>query len=61
MAIGNMNQTVDIYSGETGEEITYLYDRDHITAIPSVAQFHPNTENPLLLTGNASGRMVCWS
>lgn len=56
-----MNQTVDIYSGETGEEITSLYDGDHITAIPSVAQFHPNTEGPTILTGNASGRMVCWS
>ncbi|KAI8984159.1 WD40-repeat-containing domain protein [Mycotypha africana] len=59
--IGNMKQTIDVYSGNTGQEIVQLYDPDHITAIPSVAQFHPTTENPVILTGNASGRMVCWS
>jgi hypothetical protein len=56
-----MNQTVDIYSGESGKEMSQLYDQDHITAIPSVAQFHPSTLKPTILTGNASGRMVCWS
>ncbi|KAI7905290.1 WD40-repeat-containing domain protein [Cokeromyces recurvatus] len=61
LIIGNMNQTVDIYSGETGEEIIQFYDSEHITAIPSVCQFHPMTSNPIILTGNASGRMVCWS
>ncbi|KAG1488638.1 hypothetical protein G6F47_012331 [Rhizopus delemar] len=54
LAIGNMNQTVDIYSGESGKEMTQIYDQDHITAIPSVAQFHPNTLKPTILTGNAS-------
>ncbi|KAG0756610.1 hypothetical protein G6F57_011158 [Rhizopus arrhizus] len=57
LAIGNMNQTVDIYSGESGKELSQLYDQDHITAIPSVAQFHPSTLKPTILTGNASGRM----
>jgi hypothetical protein len=55
-----MKQPIDIYSGETGQEIIQLYDDDHITAIPSVSQFHPNTLNPTILAGNASGRMVCW-
>jgi hypothetical protein len=59
--IGNMSQTVDIYSGVNGKELIQLYDEDHITAIPSVIQFHPSTADPTLLTGNASGRMVCWS
>ncbi|KAI9480987.1 MAG: WD40-repeat-containing domain protein [Benjaminiella poitrasii] len=61
LVIGNMNQTVDVYSGETGEEIIQYYDSEHITAIPSVCQFHPMTINPVVLTGNASGRMICWS
>ncbi|KAG1555934.1 hypothetical protein G6F49_006720 [Rhizopus delemar] len=52
LAIGNMNQTVDIYSGESGKEMTQLYDQDHITAIPSVAQFHPSTLKPTILTEN---------
>lgn len=56
-----MKQTIDIYSGETGEEIIQLYDPDHITAIPSVSQFHPNTQQPVILAGNASGRMTFWS
>ncbi|CEJ01601.1 hypothetical protein RMCBS344292_15624 [Rhizopus microsporus] len=59
--IGNMGQTVDIYSGMNGKELIQLYDEDHITAIPSVIQFHPSTADPTLLTGNASGRMVCWN
>lgn len=58
--IGNMKQTVDIYSGETGEEIVQLYDENHITAISGVCQFHPSTTQPMVLAGNASGRMVCW-
>lgn len=58
--IGNMKQPIDIYSGETGKEIIQLYDQDHITAIPSVNQFHPNTKQATILAGNASGRMVCW-
>lgn len=61
LIIGNMEHTLDIISGETGKEIASLYDRDHITAIPSVAQFHPSTANPVILAGNGSGRMVCWS
>lgn len=56
-----MEHTLDIISGETGKEIASLYDKDHITAIPSVAQFHPSTANPVILAGNGSGRMVCWS
>lgn len=60
-SIGNMKQPIDIYSGESGNEIVQLYDDDHITAIPSVSRFHPNTITPTLLAGNASGRMVCWT
>lgn len=55
-----MKQTIDVYSGETGDEIIQFYDGDHISAIPSVCQFHPSTEQPAILTGNASGRMTFW-
>jgi len=58
--IGNMKHPIDIYSGETGEEIVQLYDGNHITAISGVCQFHPSTANTTLLAGNSSGRMVCW-
>ncbi|KAI8646624.1 WD40-repeat-containing domain protein [Parasitella parasitica] len=61
LVVGNMNHTLDLISGETGEELASLYDSDHITAIPSVAQFHPSTPTPVILIGNGSGRMVCWS
>lgn len=59
-AIGNIKHPLDIYSGETGEEIAQLYDGDRITAISGVSQFHPSTVNTTLLAGNSSGRMVCW-
>ncbi|KAI8141380.1 WD40-repeat-containing domain protein [Fennellomyces sp. T-0311] len=59
--IGNMKHPVDIFSGETGGEIAQLYDEDRITAIQAVAQFHPATENMVVVTGNGSGRMVCYS
>ncbi|RCI04733.1 hypothetical protein CU098_000941, partial [Rhizopus stolonifer] len=59
LVIGNMKQTLDIF-GEDGRELIKLYDEDHITAIPSVSQCHPNTLEPTILTGNTSGRMVCW-
>ncbi|KAI9282327.1 WD40-repeat-containing domain protein [Sporodiniella umbellata] len=58
LVIGNMKQTVDIYSSTTGQALHRLYDPDHVTAIPSVVQCHPS--QPALLTGNASGRMLCW-
>jgi hypothetical protein len=56
-----MKQFIDIYSGESDNEIVQLYDEEHITAIPSVNRFHPNTMKPTLLAGNASGRMLCYS
>ncbi|KAI9493743.1 WD40-repeat-containing domain protein [Zychaea mexicana] len=59
--IGNMKHPVDIFSGETGGEIGELYDADRITAIQAVAQFHPTAENMTVVTGNGSGRMVCYS
>ncbi|KAI7857855.1 WD40-repeat-containing domain protein [Circinella umbellata] len=59
--IGNMKHPVDIFSGETSEEIGELYDEERITAIQAVAQFHPTTENMTVVTGNGSGRMVCYS
>ncbi|OBZ88106.1 DNA damage-binding protein CMR1 [Choanephora cucurbitarum] len=61
LIIGNMKHTTDIYSGVTGKEVARLYDSDHITAIPSVCQFHPTTANPTILTANAGGRVVCWT
>jgi len=61
LVIGNMNHQINVISGETGKEMATLYDSDHITAVPSVAQFHPSTATPVILTGNGSGRMVCWS
>ncbi|KAI8989949.1 WD40-repeat-containing domain protein [Pilobolus umbonatus] len=59
--IGNMEHSVDIYSGETGNEIGSLYDPAHITAVPSCAIFHPSTPNPAILTANGSGRVVYWA
>lgn len=59
--VGNMKRTADIISGETGQLIAQLYDEDHVTAIPAVAQFHPTTETMTILCGNASGKMLCWS
>ncbi|KAI8391130.1 WD40-repeat-containing domain protein [Radiomyces spectabilis] len=59
--IGSMKHPLEIYSGENGEEIATLYDGDHITAVPAVAQFHPTTPTITLLAGNGSGRMVCWN
>ena len=61
LVIGNMNHQINVISGDTGKEMAVLYDSDHITAVPSVAQFHPSTATPVILTGNGSGRMVCWS
>ncbi|KAI8371131.1 WD40-repeat-containing domain protein [Blakeslea trispora] len=58
LVIGNMKHTTDIYSGVTGKEVARLYDSDHITAIPSVCQFHPTTANPTVLTANAGGRVT---
>ncbi|RUS27286.1 WD40-repeat-containing domain protein [Jimgerdemannia flammicorona] len=58
--IGNMKHPVDIYSGVRGDIIAQLYDVDHITAVPAVANFHPRTPSMTLLCGNASGRMVCF-
>ncbi|KAI9264253.1 WD40-repeat-containing domain protein [Phascolomyces articulosus] len=59
--VGNMKHPVDIFSGETGGDIGELYDGERITAIQAVAQFHPATENMMVVTGNGSGRMVCYS
>ena len=56
-----MKHPVDIFSGETSEEVGELYDEERITAIQAVAQFHPTTENMTVVTGNGSGRMVCYS
>ncbi|KAL0135399.1 WD40-repeat-containing domain protein [Mucor lusitanicus] len=61
VVIGNMNHQINIFSGDTGNEMAVLYDSDHITAVPSVAQFHPSTASPVILAGNGSGRVVCWS
>lgn len=59
--VGNMKHPVDIYSGVRGDMIAQLYDVDHITAVPAVITFHPQTSSMTVLCGNASGRMVCWS
>ncbi|KAI9320782.1 WD40-repeat-containing domain protein [Dichotomocladium elegans] len=60
-AIGNMKHPADIISGETGDKLISLMDYDRITAIQAVTQFHPTSENMLLATANASGRVVCYS
>ena len=59
--VGNMKRTIDFFSGETGQEMCALSDPDRLTAIQAVAIFHPSTEKTLVATGNASGRMACWS
>ncbi|KAI9258258.1 WD40-repeat-containing domain protein [Sporodiniella umbellata] len=56
--IGNMNRTLDLFSGENGQELKQL---SVMTTIQSVVQFHPTTVQPTVLSGNASGRMICWT
>ncbi|RKP37949.1 WD40-repeat-containing domain protein [Dimargaris cristalligena] len=57
--VGNMKRYVDIFCGSTGELVTQLYDPDRITAVPAVNVFHAHL--PVVVSANASGRMVVWS
>ncbi|CAG8507560.1 3147_t:CDS:10 [Paraglomus occultum] len=55
--VGNMKRAVDIYSAIDGRALCILHS-DELTAIPAVNVFHP-TQN-IIISGNASGRMVLW-
>ncbi|KAJ3009344.1 UNVERIFIED_CONTAM: hypothetical protein HDU68_002747 [Siphonaria sp. JEL0065] len=57
IVIGNMQRTVDIYSGVTGTQNASLRESS-LTAIPAVNVFHPSLN--LIVSGNASGRMNVW-
>ncbi|KAJ3072606.1 hypothetical protein HDU99_002157, partial [Rhizoclosmatium hyalinum] len=57
LVIGNMQRTVDIYSGNNGSQAASLQEIS-LTAIPAVNVFHPYL--PLIASGNASGRMNIW-
>lgn len=54
--IGNMNRFVDVYTG-SGQQLAQL-GGDGITAVPSVAQFHPS--NDWIAAGTASGKLCLW-
>ncbi|EWC47994.1 hypothetical protein DRE_02876 [Drechslerella stenobrocha 248] len=55
--IGNMNRFLDVYS-ETGEQLAQLGD-DLVTAVPAVAQFHPQQD--WICGGTASGKVCLWT
>ncbi|KAJ1912900.1 hypothetical protein IWQ60_009450 [Tieghemiomyces parasiticus] len=59
IVVGNMKRYVDIFCGSTGELVTQLYDANRITAVPAVNEFHPTL--PVIVAGNASGRMTVWA
>lgn len=54
--IGNMNRFVDVFSSD-GEQLAQL-SGDGITAVPSVAQFHPTKD--WVGAGTASGKLCLW-
>ena len=54
--IGNMNRFVDIYTAK-GEQLAQL-GGDGITAVPSVAKFHPTLD--WVAAGTASGKLCLW-
>ncbi|KAJ3399658.1 hypothetical protein CcCBS67573_g04813 [Chytriomyces confervae] len=57
IVVGNMQRSVDLYSGESGSQIAQLVDAS-LTAIPAVNVFHPTLN--MIVSGNASGRMNVW-
>lgn len=59
--VGNMKHPASIYSGESVSKIVDLYDEDRITAIPAVNEFHPTLDTLAMVSGNGSGRVVCWT
>lgn len=54
--IGNMNRFVDIYTAN-GHQLAQL-GGEGITAVPSVAQFHPTEQ--WVAAGTASGKLCLW-
>jgi hypothetical protein len=54
--IGNMNRFVDIYAAD-GSQLAQL-GGDAITAVPSVAKFHPSQD--WIAAGTASGKLCLW-
>ncbi|OMJ28243.1 DNA damage-binding protein CMR1 [Smittium culicis] len=58
-AIGNMDRSLDIFSGRSLSLTSSLYDKDLVTTIPAVNAFHPSLA--VLATGNASGKVAIWS
>ena len=54
--IGNMNRFVDIYTAK-GVQLAQL-GGDSISAVPSVAQFHPTEQ--WVAAGTASGKLCLW-
>ncbi|CAO3592567.1 unnamed protein product [Absidia cylindrospora] len=59
--VGNMDHPASVFSGETTSKITDLYDKERITAIPAVNEFHPTLDSLAMVSGNGSGRVVCWT
>ncbi|KAJ3242015.1 WD repeat-containing protein 76 [Chytriomyces hyalinus] len=57
IVVGNMQRSVDLYSGESGNQVAQLVDAS-LTAIPAVNVFHPTLN--MIVSGNASGRMNVW-
>ncbi|PVV03478.1 hypothetical protein BB560_002039 [Smittium megazygosporum] len=57
--VGNMDQSIDIFSGRSMQLITNISDRKRIKTVPAVAVFHP--ELPVIASGNASGKISIWS
>jgi WD repeat-containing protein 76 len=56
LVIGNMNRSVNIFNAK-GEQMAVLSETK-LTAIPAVNVFHPSL--PMIVSGNASGRMNIW-
>ncbi|PVU91231.1 hypothetical protein BB559_004216 [Furculomyces boomerangus] len=57
--VGNMNHSVDIYSGRSMEQISNLKDGSRIKTVPAVNIFHPHLA--MIASGNASGKISIWS
>ncbi|KAJ1915824.1 DNA-directed DNA polymerase epsilon, subunit B [Mycoemilia scoparia] len=57
--VGNKDRLADIYCGTSGELVGRLCDHDALPTIPAVNKFHPHL--PIVVSANASGRVVVWS
>ncbi|PVU96521.1 hypothetical protein BB561_001129 [Smittium simulii] len=57
--VGNMDQSIDIFSGHSLSLVSNIKDRQRISTVPAVAVFH--NKFPVIASGNASGKLSVWS